>query len=58
MVEILCQQYNFGEKPTVIVYTYVNRHAGTLTLIAIQNKDKTHDEPELQFFCNIGSRIG
>ena len=23
------QQYNIGEKPTVIPYTYINRHAGT-----------------------------
>ena len=23
------QQYNFGEKATVILYTYINRHAGT-----------------------------
>ena len=22
------QQYNVGEKPTVILYTYINRHAG------------------------------
>ena len=22
-------QYNVGEKPTVILYTYMNRHAGT-----------------------------
>ena len=22
------QQYDIGEKPTVIVYTYINRHAG------------------------------
>ena len=25
----LGQQYNIGEKPTVILYTYINRHAGT-----------------------------
>ena len=25
----LGQQYNVGEKPTVILYTYNNRHAGT-----------------------------
>ena len=23
------QYYNVGEKPTVILYTYINRHAGT-----------------------------
>ena len=25
----LGQQYNVGEKPTVIMYIYINRHAGT-----------------------------
>ena len=25
----LGQQYNIGEEPTVILYTYINRHAGT-----------------------------
>ena len=25
----LGQQYNVGEKPTIILYTYINRHAGT-----------------------------
>ena len=29
MVVTLCQQYNIREKPTVILYTYINRHAGT-----------------------------
>ena len=28
MVITLGQQYNVGEKPTVILYTYINRHAG------------------------------
>ena len=29
MVVTLGQQFNIGEKPTVILYTYINRHAGT-----------------------------
>ena len=29
MVVTLGQQYNIGEKPTVILYTYINRHART-----------------------------
>ena len=29
MVVTLGQKYNVGEKPTVIIYTYVDRHAGT-----------------------------
>ena len=28
-VVTLGQQYNVGKKPTVILYTYINRHAGT-----------------------------
>ena len=37
MVVTLVQQYNdVGEKPTVILYTYINRHAGT------SNKNKTN----------------
>ena len=27
MVVTLGQQYNVGEKPTVILYTYINHHA-------------------------------
>ena len=30
MVVTLVQEYNFAEKPTVILYTYINRHAGAL----------------------------
>ena len=29
MIVTLGQQYNIGEKQTVILYTYINRHAGT-----------------------------
>ena len=29
MVVTLGQHYNIGEKPIVILYTYINRHAGT-----------------------------
>ena len=29
MVVTLGQQYNTGEKPTVMLYTTVNRHVGT-----------------------------
>ena len=45
MVITLGQQYNVGEKPTVILYTYINRHAGTPTKgktnnTSSNNKDK------------------
>ena len=48
MVITLGQQYNAGEKPTVILYTYINRHAGTPTkgktnqYIIKQYKDKSN----------------
>ena len=35
MVVTLGQQYNVGEKPTVILYTYINRHAGTLVCVCV-----------------------
>ena len=46
MVITLGQQYNLGEKPTVILYTYINRHAGTPD----KNKTKTflvHNKKDL-----------
>ena len=49
MVITLGQQYNAGEKPTVILYTYINRHAGTPTKgktkqygTSSNNKDKSN----------------
>ena len=43
MVLTMGQQYNVGEKPTVMLYTYIDRHAGTPD----KNKTKTflvHDK--------------
>ena len=37
MVVTSDQQYNIGEKPTLILYTYINRHAGT------PEKQRTHN---------------
>ena len=53
MVVTLGQPYNIGEKPTVILYTYINRHAGT------PNKTKIKDTMSLVYssVCNIGSRV-
>ena len=39
MVVTLGQQYNVGEKPTVILYTYINRHAGTPDRHQKQNRN-------------------
>ena len=52
MIVTLGQQYNVGEKPTVIMYTYyINRHAGTSNkytvdpmLSASGNLFKCHEE--------------
>ena len=35
MVVTLGQQYNVGEKPTVILYTYINRHAVGLVNVTL-----------------------
>ena len=42
------RQYNFGEKPSVILYTYINLHAGTPKPQSFLSKS-----PGLQ--CSIGS---
>ena len=43
MVVTLGQQYNVGEKPTVILYTYIiNRHAGTPDKKRKQNRNNVH----------------
>ena len=54
MVVTLGQQYHVGEKPTVILCTYINRHAGT------PNKTKTKDTMSVDYssICYIGSSIG
>ena len=39
MVVTLGQQYYVGEKPTVILYTYINRHAGTPDKKQKQNRN-------------------
>ena len=40
MVVTLGQHYNVGEKkPTVILYTYINRHAGTPDRHLKQNRN-------------------
>ena len=42
MVVTLGQQYNIGEKPTVILYTYINRHAGTPEKQRKQNRTSSN----------------
>ena len=53
MVVTLGQQYHVGENPTVILYTCVNRHAGT------PNKTKTKTRAWVTAqFVTFGSRVG
>ena len=52
MIVTLGQQYNIGEKPTVILYTYINRHAGTPEK---QRKQKVHPSNMVVIiYCYIG----
>ena len=49
------QQYNVGEKLTVILDNYVNRHATTHSK---HDNYKRHDKLGCSSICHIGSRIG
>ena len=51
MVVTLGQQYNIGEKPTVILYTYINRHAGTPEK---QRKKTPPSKMVVIIYCYIG----
>ena len=53
MVVTLGQQYNIGEKPTVILYTYINRHAGTPEKRRKQKKCSTSNMVVI-IYCYIG----
>ena len=46
MVVTLGQKYNIGEKPTVILYTYINRHAGT------QEKQRRQNSTSIKYDRN------
>ena len=52
MVVSLGQQYNIGEKPTVMLYTYINRHAGTPEKQRRQNS--TSSNMAVIIYCYIG----
>ena len=36
------QQYNVGEKPTVILYIYINRHVGMVVYLTMINRFATN----------------
>ena len=46
LIVTLGQQYNVGEKPTVVIlYTYINRHAGTPDKKQKQNRNDAVQHP-------------
>ena len=53
MVVTLGQQYNIGEKPTVILYTYINPHAGTPEKQRRQNSTSSSNMVVI-IYCYIG----
>ena len=55
MVVTLGQQYNIGEKPTVILYTYINRHAGTSEK---QRRQNNTSNMVVIIYCYIGCEDG
>ena len=55
MVVTLGQQYNIGEKPTVILYTYyINRQAGTPEKQRKQKHCSTSSNMVVIIYCYIG----
>ena len=46
MVVTLGQQYNIGEKPTVMLYSYINCHAGTPDKQRRQNSTSSDNKDE------------
>ena len=53
MVVTLGQQYIIGEKPTIILYTYINRHARTPEN-SEKNKNKKKTWYIVIIYCYIG----
>ena len=61
MVVTLGQQYNVGEKPTVILYTYINRHAEPPSITKrktmqyiVKRVVITYDKRAIEPYTNIG----
>ena len=54
MVVTSGQQYNVGEKPTVILYTYINRHPGTPEKQQKQKQCSKSSNMVVIIYCYIG----
>ena len=50
------QQYNVGDKPTVTLYTYINRHAGTPDKHQTQKQCSTSSNMVVVVYCYIGCK--
>ena len=54
---IVGSKYNTGEKPTVILYTYINRHAGTPDKNKTKQKQhSTTSNMVVIIYCFIGCK--
>ena len=47
------QQYNVGEKPTVILYIYINHHVGTPLVICAEDGIHEGQDPFLPRVCHV-----
>ena len=60
MVVTLGHQYNVGKKPTVILYTYINRHAGIPDKKQKQNRNNilssTTSKMVVMIYCFVGCK--
>ena len=55
MVVTLGQQYNVGEKPIVILYTYINHHAPNIPTVVHSYEDSTNvDNSTIEPYKNRG----
>ena len=54
MVVTLGQQFNIGEKPTVMRYTYINRHAATPEKQRKQKHCSTSSNIAVIIYCYKG----
>ena len=54
MVVLLAQQCNIGEKPTVILYTYINRQAGAPEKQRKQKHCSASSNMVVIIYCYIG----
>ena len=57
MVVTLGQQYNVGEKSTVILYTYINHHAGTPVKKQKQNRNNVQYKTRSNVYSTTSNMV-